>query len=250
MPGKIWKGNNKIFLSIVEGNLRQKVDSETKHAVKREYEVDEKGIKIKKSKWELTYESWVGVIQDIRVEEGTYGQRLKVMFEDAILDIPTGSRYFQDFGKKIVGADINKEIIIKPFDFETEKEGTTELIRLTGISIDQDGKKLKSYFWNEADQKTCHGLPEPTEKEANEFDKDDWKNYYNNTLKKFLLSQIEGIVGKIVRKPVEENEHNAEDSEAAINDTAANEDRFIEEITAPNEGTEPVEESKKKTTTT
>ena len=189
MPGERF-GSRKPYLSIIQGTLKQKVTPETKDAERRDYELKDG---TKGTKYELSFKSWRGVVQDLRLKEGEYGETLEVEFEDAILTINTDSRYFNDFVKKLVSADISKEIEVSPFDFESEGK------KLTGVSIYQQKNgervKLENHFWNDKDKKSCNGMPIPSG-DTNRFKKDDWKMYFI-LVKKFLVAQLLKINEKI-----------------------------------------------------
>ena len=184
MPGKKFE-SNKIYLSIIQGTLRQQVDENHEGAIKREYEKDG----VKKTKWELHFKSWFGYIVDLVVKETDYGEILNIVFEDAILTVNVESKYFQDVVRKLVGANMHKEFTFSPFDWEENGK------RRTGVSIEQDGEKIKSYFYNDVDKTYCNGWPKPTG-DTTKFKTDDWKIFYIQ-VKKFLLTQVELLKEKL-----------------------------------------------------
>lgn len=199
MPGKQF-GSRKVYLSIVQGTLRQKVDEKTKGAVEREYEVkDKSGATVKAKKWELIFMEWSGLIKDLNIKDTNYGEVLEIEFDDAILTINTESRYFQDFVKKIMGANINQTISIHPYDFEADGK------KLKGLSMEQNGEKLKNYYWNGTDNVACNGIPLPVG-DTKYFKKKDWQKYYLD-LTIFLteeLKKVKDVIDK--RVPVESTE--------------------------------------------
>lgn len=196
MPGKQYTGGSGIYLSIVGGKLRQKVDEGTEGAVLRKYETP---AGVKGEKWELVYESWSGVVKGLRINENDYGKFLEVKFDDATLSIHTDSRYFGDFCKKIASADIAKEINVRPYDFEDDNKN-----KVTGLTITQDGKKLTDYFYNFKAKKQLHDFPKSGHTKAKPYDKDDWKIYFLE-VKKFLEAYILlNVEPKIVKEKEEE----------------------------------------------
>ena len=193
MPGEMF-GSRKPYLSIIQGVLRQKVAEGTPNAEKREYELANG---VKGSKWELSFKSWNGKVAALRLKDGEYGESLEVEFEDAVLTMSTEDRYFSDFAKKIMGADINKEISVSPYDFEVNGE------RKRGLSVYQgkgeDGKKIKlqSFYWNDVDKKPCNGMPQPSG-DTKKFKKDDWKVFFIS-VKKFLITEVLKLNEKIIK---------------------------------------------------
>lgn len=172
--------SDKTYLSIVGGNLSQKVNEGTPGAVRREYELKNgtKGIK-----YEIIHQGWHGMIRSIYAKEGEFGEVLNVVFDDAVISIPTNSRYFSDFAKKIMSADLDQEVFIAPFDFETD-EGK----RMTGVSVIQNGIKLKNFYWDEEAKKPIKMFPVP-EGDTRTYNSDDWRVYFIQ-VKRFLLSQL------------------------------------------------------------
>ena len=168
-------GGDKPYLRIVGGNVVQKVDRDTPNARRREYEVKgQHGVV-----HELVYMNWSGVIRDISVEKGKFGEQCTVEFDDAYLVLPTKGRYFQDMMCKLFSADLSKEVLLHPYNMEVEGK------EKTGVSVQQDGEKLKSYFYD--GEKNLHDFPVPTEEE-----RDDWEEYFKR-VRKFLVKKIEDL---------------------------------------------------------
>ena len=188
MPGVQDTGFNP-FISIVGGKFRQKVDEGTSGAVRREYELKngEKGVK-----HELVFRSWKGIIEDIRVVDGEYGEVCHVVFPDATISIPTASRYFLDFAKKARNINTDREIELIPYDFE-DNEGQ----RRTGISVLQEGKKQENFYWDAGKKTTKNDFPKVDEKEYKKLSgtrlKEFWRDYYGRTVKNFLVDEISKI---------------------------------------------------------
>ena len=189
MPGQEF-GPRKPYLSIVEGTVKQKVDKSVKGAKLREYELSDG---TKGSKWELTFKSWSGVVQDIRIStSGDYGDSLEIEFEDAILSLNAESRYFGEAAKKLKAAKVGIPIIIAPYDFEADGK------QRKGVTIYQETVKVDSYYWDPIEKKSCNGIPDP-EKTYDKMSKDDWKMYFL-LLKKFLIEELIALKAEINAK--------------------------------------------------
>lgn len=189
MPGQAFTGG-KPYLSIVQGTLSQKVREGAEGAELRKYELKDG---TKGEKWEICYKSWEGRIVDLRIQDSNYGEMLNIEFDDAVLSINTESRYFSDFAKKIMSADINQPLTISPYDFEADGK------KLIGVSIYQNEEKLKSFYWNDIDGVSCNGIPRPP-KSAKEMTKDDWKIFFIEE-RRFLISELEKVKEKINSEP-------------------------------------------------
>lgn len=171
MPGTSF-GVRKPYLSIIQGTLRQKVSSDTPEAVKREYELKNgtKGVK-----WELIFKEWSGKIVDFRLKDSEYGEAFELELEDAVITMNTESRSFADFAKKFMSANLGKSITFHPYDFEVDGK------KLVGVKLSQGGNtekdKLKNYYWDDVEQKSVHGFPEPIGN-TKHFKKKDWQKYF------------------------------------------------------------------------
>ena len=185
--------NNSVYLSIVQGSLRQTVSEGTPNAVRREWEAGgRKGVK-----HELIYKNAVGRITDVSFYEGesegrkftTLNIRLDEQADGKTPVITTGveSRYAQEFLKKLPNIDLEEDVKILPYSFIPDGEEKEK----TGVSIlqrDHTGqftKKVKNFFWDEKTNGAAHGFPVPDK--SNGFDSDDWKVYFTQ-VKKFLIS--------------------------------------------------------------
>lgn len=191
MPGNLINSSGKIYLSIVGGNVVQSVDKETPNARKREYERKDGTMGVK---WELVYSNWTGVIQSITFKTTDYGEFCNIDLGDAQLSIPTTSRYFTDFACKIFNADLSLPTKLHPF--EIEDEGKVK----KGISVQQDGVKLKNYFWD--GEKKLHGFPEVDEDRKDK--KTYWKVYFAE-VEEFLVDKVKNLkFNQPSAKPVNE----------------------------------------------
>jgi len=231
MPGnKI--GSGKPFISIVEGQIKQKVKEGTPESERRDYELPDKTTGFK---FELSFGSWTGTVEDLRIKEGKFGQVLEIEFEDATLSMGTKSKYFGDFAKKMKSGDIDKEITVAPFDFEDENKKNRR-----GLSIYQGGTErenlLQNYYWNDKDKKSTHGMPDPVG-DTRKFGDDEWSEYFIG-VKRFLIKDVlEPLMDHIGERDIKES------VDEMINEGAD------EEIPTINENTdtlpEPREDEKK-----
>jgi len=200
--------STKKYLTIINGVLREKVKKETYGAVRRVYKIKDgkKPGKYKESeKYELMYKTLTGLIHNIKFEDGDFGQQMKIFFKDEVLTLPTNSRYFQDFAKKIMGADINEKIIISPFDFEADGR------RLSGVTIYQNGFKLSNYYYDVQNKKVINGFPKP-KGNVEKYTKDDWKIYFIE-VKKFLIEEIETKLKPLIDPKLRENSTKRQEEE-------------------------------------
>lgn len=200
--------NNSVYLSIVQGSLRQQVPEGTTGAVRREWEAGgRKGVK-----HELIYKNAVGKIAEVSFYEGesegrkfsTLNIRLDEQEDGKTPVITTGieSRYAQDFLKKLPNVDLEEQVKILPYSFipdgeEKEKTGVSILQQSSTGNFD---KKIKNYFWDEKTNKAAHGFPVPDKSSG--FDSDDWKVYFTQ-VKKFLVTYTrENVLPKFDGDPL------------------------------------------------
>jgi len=179
MPGQQYTGSNKPFLRIIGGNIAQTVDKNTEGARLREYELKDG---TKGSKWELIFMSWKGKIQGIEFKESDFGESCIVDLGDAYFTLNIASRYFQDFACKVFSADITKDIVFHPYDMEVDGK------RKTGISMQQNGEKLKNYFYD--GKQNLHGFPEVDKEKMTK--KSYWKVYFVQTAE-FLQEKLKEL---------------------------------------------------------
>lgn len=189
MPGKLQSSGGK-YLRIVGGKLVQKVDQKTEGARYREYELanGEKG-----SKYELVYMNWEGRIIGITFKENDYGEECIIALDDVNIVLNVSSRYFSDFACKLLSGDLKKAFVFHPYEIETENG------KKSGISLQQDGQKLKNYFYDFENKKKLHGFPEvdETKKERKSY----WKIYFVEVAE-FLVDKLKALSfeGKIMDK--------------------------------------------------
>lgn len=180
MPGQPIGTNNKPYLSIVSGNIVQKVDKDTPGARLREYETKDGATG---SKWELVYMNWTGQIHGITFKDGDFGTMCNIDLGDAFLTLGTSSRYFSDFASKVFNADLSQEITFHPYDMEGDGDK-----KIQGISLQQNGVKLKSYFRDE-NNNPINDFPVVDEAKKEKLKKNYWKTYFAE-VEAFLIEKL------------------------------------------------------------
>lgn len=201
------EGSGKVYLSVIEGKLRQKVTEDTEGAVKRDWKAPDGSTG---TKWELVYNSVTGTITDLRTKDSDYGKFLVIEFDGGeSLSLHTDHRFFSDTVKKLASCDLTQPVEMSPYDFEDDAGK-----RIVGMSIKQDGHKVKDFFYDFDKKKNLNGFPEPDKDKKKTYDKDDWKAYFLQ-VKKFLLAYVTLTLAPTLKKveaeeiPVVKNEEKA-----------------------------------------
>jgi len=181
--------SGKPYLSIIGGTFHQKCDKDTPMAKHREYEKSDGS---KGEKWELEFADWTGMIQGITFEDGNFGQQCKIELVDAIIAIPTKkgdtmNDIFSSFAKKIFNANLELPVTFSPYPTYTNKDGRE--IR-AGLALKQGDESLKDYFYDYDTKTSLNGMPQPEEGTSS---KDDWKEYFGITVRKFLIKKLEEL---------------------------------------------------------
>jgi hypothetical protein len=185
--------SNAMYLYIIQGHLMQNVKEGTPGAIEREWKSKSDGRTGKK--WELQYKNLTGHITDVTFKDSDFGEQCIIKMESdgekAQLQIATDSKYFSSFGCRFSNINFDLPVTINAYDFENENKK-----RMTGLSITQDGKKLKNYFWDDISKAPINGLPIPGD-DSDSYDKDDWK-YHFSKVKKFLKLHIETALSNMI----------------------------------------------------
>lgn len=199
-------GSPKIYLSVGFGKIRQKslenkqkVDSNTPGAVKRETQSGAES-------WALEHDYITGKIENIFYkEDAQYGNSFEVVISDGIdkyqLSFTEDSRFWFDFMKKLPNIDLSQNVKITAYDF-VNKEGK----KVAGISVEQNGTKILSFYEKKNGEKweLLHGFP--TSDGINFKDKDELKIYFIK-VKKFLREEFSRLFSDKFKKT--ENAHPA-----------------------------------------
>jgi len=190
MTETISEDANTLYLSIVGGNMVQKVDEGTPGSKRRDYEVGTWETKTVGTKFELHHKNLIGRISGLEFVDGNFGEQFILSLtngeDNAKIHLNTSSKYFAAFAKKLPNIDLEKDITINSYDFQT-KDGK----QLTGTDIKQDGEKVEDNYWDGS--KALNGIPEVSKADAKKFDSDDWKMHFM-TVKKFLKKEVEKVV--------------------------------------------------------
>jgi len=168
-----------------DGTFRLPAQENEPGAVRREYETSDgkKGVK-----WEHVMEQWDGKINGVSFRDSDYGQTLELATDDGVFSLNTDHNYAQDLMAKLPNIDFDKDVTLRPYSFEDEKK---KLRR--GVSVEQEGEKIKSFFYDPEKKKSINGVPEVSKKDAEGYDKDDWKMHFIK-VRKFLVKYIEDNV--------------------------------------------------------
>ena len=177
-----------IFASVLaDGKIHVASAEGVEGAVKREYETSDGA---KGSKWEKVYTQLSGIISEFKFVEGNYGQQIFVTVKDGdskpvTLTLSTNSNFGEDFMKKIFNVDMSKPVSLSPYSFEDDKGKNRK-----GITIIQDGNKIKNYFYDETNKKNINGYPNPTEgRNKQPKNADQWKMYFMEA-RLFLIDKV------------------------------------------------------------
>lgn len=184
----------KIYLSVAFGKIRQKqtddgkkVDENTPGAVKRQTQSGA-------DSYAIEHDFVSGKIEKIFYKESTeYQNTFEVVISDGVENLQISfvedSRFCFDFMKKLPNIDLSKEVKITAYDFNDRQTNK----RKSGISIEQGGQKITSYYEKKDENgkwTMLHGFPSP---EGTDFkDKDETKIYFIK-VKKFLKAQFEKL---------------------------------------------------------
>lgn len=194
--------SNLLYLTIAQGEMVQKSTKDNPRAEQRTYTVKENGEEVEKKRWEIKHRNLTGFIKSLNLRKGKFGEDLEVQITDgedtAQLSFSADSDYFSDFVKRLKNVDLTKQVILRPYDIPN-KDPNKRSTR--GISIEQDGEKIKSYFWDPVKKKPINGIPVVSEEERGNYDKDDWKIHFMQ-VRKFLKKQLADITEEIPTRPV------------------------------------------------
>lgn len=172
------KQDNKFVVILADGTLRLSVPEGTDGSVVREFE-NSKGEKM--IKHEMVYTELSGMINNISFRDGEYGKSLQITIiendEDyVVLSVLTSSPFGEDMLKKILNIDMTKRVRLVPYSFLDDNGKNRR-----GITVYQDGIKIKSYFQEGEGKETVNinGYPDaPKAKAGKTISSDEWKLYY------------------------------------------------------------------------
>lgn len=185
------------YVSVLsDGTLRLVVPEGTEGAVKREYETStgEKGIK-----FELVFSKLIGKVTNVAFFDGDFGKLIQLTVNDGqgdmILSLSTATNFGEDVMKKLPNIDFTKDCEFAPYSFTNEKGKAVK-----GISITQDGEKIKNFFQSENtdpignNSEPINGYPK-AKGDTTKFSKDRWKIFFLEA-REFLVNYIDENIVK------------------------------------------------------
>jgi hypothetical protein len=179
------KLKHQTFANVLsDGKIRIACQDSTPNAVKREWELKDGS---KGTKYELVYDKIDGIIKNLFIYDGNFGKTLQITIDDIVLCLNMKSNFADDFMRKLPNIDLEKTVEISPYSFET-KEGKTK----KGVSVIQNGEKIKNFFYDEEAKKAANGYPE-LPKGYKKFDSDDWSVHFigcNKFLAEYMVANI------------------------------------------------------------
>lgn len=164
------------FVSIRDGEIKEKVSADTEGAKLYEYELRDG---TKGSKYEITYKSISGIITDVSVQDGEYGTNLNIAFdfgdggETVTLSLNTSQTYGEDVMKKLPNINFEEFVVMSPYNFTDEKGKLRK-----GMTITQGDTKIQNFFYDADAKKAINGFPEPVG-DTTKYTKAKWKTYFS-----------------------------------------------------------------------
>ena len=173
------------YWRISDGMVRKTTTEDDPLAIKRTIKKDGKPDKVM---FEQVNKGLRGVIESVEARDGQFGRQLYIAITDGIerfyLQVAWDSSYSRSFLERLPGIDLSKDVDIIPYSF-TDKKGK----KRSGITLNQDGVKIPSYFreYNEDFTSSTHsyGYPEG----GDDMETDDWKILGIQQMK-FLKSKV------------------------------------------------------------
>jgi len=206
---------NNIYLSVIDGTLRQSVPEGTVDAVKRDWEAGGKS----GTKWELVYKATVGKIQAIDIyegeKEGKKFQNLNIVLDEnengkiPVISVGLKSRYADDLLKKLPNVDLDEEVRFRPYSFQPDGEDRkvigVELTQRNGVG--QFENKVMSHFSKKVGDKweALNGYPVP-EGDTSTYSSDDWDIFYKQARKFMVAYLMDNVIPKLESKTEEDKD--------------------------------------------
>jgi len=207
-------GTSKIYLTVGFGKIRQKslenrqkVEKDTPGAVKRQTQAGA-------DSWAIEHDFVSGTIENIFYKEDKqYGNSFEITLNDVAdtyqLSLSETNRNCIDFLKKLPNLDMTNKVKLTAYDF-VDKLGK----RRAGLSIEQDGQKISSYYEQKQADGTWKLLHKFPSGEGVNFKDDDDAKIYFIKVKKFLKAQFDEFFANHF------NSKNAEPNMSHIEDAA------------------------------
>jgi len=195
------KREPQTFLQVIaDGSIRMQVPLGTEGSVRREYE-DKDGNK--QFKIELVFNAIDGMLGEITVKPGKFGDQIMVPITDQdsgevyTLALGTSSNFGEDFMKKLPNINLAEPVLLAPFSFigDNGKDVRGMDIRQGfDVNTPNSGEKAANYYRDAEANRNINGMPNP-EGDTRNFNTDDWKVYFI-TVRKFLIADLteKGII--------------------------------------------------------
>ena len=136
MPA-LTKRENKPYVQIFDGKFVSRVNENEPGAVSRVNKND-------KVVWELHYDGWEGMLEDISCDEdGKFGKELVVQMEDVKIFAPWSGRHTKQLLNRLPNVDPTKPVALVPYKFTPDDEPNKII---SGWNVEQDGKKVDMAF--------------------------------------------------------------------------------------------------------
>lgn len=179
--------SNKVYLKIVEGELKQRSQEGAPDAVRREWQAGgESGVV-----WEIPFTAKKGRIADVSFYEGEKDGRkftsLNLTFAPNdegkvhVIAVGINTKYAQDILTKLPNVDLSQEVRIRPYSFKPENEDKN----VVGVEITQKDsqgkftKKIDNFFYDSETKQSKNGYPVPP-KPKDEMTSKDWRRYFED----------------------------------------------------------------------
>jgi len=192
---------SRTYLQVIaDGSIRMQVPEGTEGSVRREYE-DKDGNK--QFKIELVFNAIDGMLGEITVKPGKFGDQIMVPITDQdsgevyTLALATSSNFGEDFMKKLPNINLAEPVLLAPFSFvgDNGKEVRGMDVRQGfDVNVPNSGEKAANYYRDAEAKRNINGMPNP-EGDTKHFNTDDWKVYFI-TVRKFLITDLtkKGII--------------------------------------------------------
>lgn len=185
-----------LYFTIIDGSFRTQVEESHPEAVRREYETKTGA---KAVKYERIVKTIGGIIENVNFYENDYGKTINIKFDanengqSPIVSISISSSYGEDLLKKLPSIDFTKDVKLSPYSFTNDfgKE-------VRGISVLQDDKKIKNFFFDAEKNENINGYPIAEGKEN--YGKEDWKIYFLQARKFLIEYTTKNIISKFQNK--------------------------------------------------
>lgn len=183
--------SNREYWQVKAGAIRKKVPEDTEGAKIRSYQIGD----MKGTVCEIVHAKITGRLTDAyfshyEISDGRKIDNFNIVINDqVVLSMKDDSQYTKSIIEKLLNVDLNKDITVAPYDFET-KEGR----KLTGVSLVQDNVKIgSSFFEYNADKKTYKSLVKGFDRPKNIK----WEDYKTDNAKKIAIEEFKHEMMKL-----------------------------------------------------